>query len=793
MSYNKRALISLKLKTMRFYISLLLLLQALLSFAQATQTIKGVVLDSQSEFPLADASVIVTINNQNYGGITDFDGIYRISGVPVGKIDIIAQYKGFETQSYTQLNLVSGKELVVNFSLLEQLERLDEVVIKANRKRDNVTYVTASTASFNVEQTNQYAGSLNDVSRMAMNYAGVNGNDDSRNDIIVRGNNPASLLWVIEGASVPSPNHYSTSGSSGGPVSMLNINTLSRSDFLSGAFPANYGNTTSAAFDLQFRKPNSDHTEFIGQLGFAGAELGVEGPFSKNHKASYLLNYRYSTLALFDAMGLEMGLGTAVPKYQDINTVVAIPTEKAGTFKVWAIAGLSKIEFENKTEEDANNYVDISDSELYKENKNIISGVSHKYFFNKNTSSKISFSYSNIDETVVIDTLNTEGVYKRFYDENLITGYSTIDAKINSKISSKNLVSGGLSYSNYGVNFDLNLSGKYQSSIEKNTGLASSYLNWQHRFSDALVVNSGLRAQYFTLNKQVSVEPRFGVKYKAFDQTCFSFAYGLHSNIQPLLSYFTKQEITPLQYEYANTNVEFVKSHHLIAGINQRVQKINVKAEFYYQYLFDVPVSHIHPTYSIINSGYNDPGGAQLFFDVLYNEGKGKNYGLDITLEYPLQNGFYTLLTGSVYESLYLAYDKVWRSTAWNGRFMSSLLTGKEYKLNEKSSLGIDVNLNFAGGRRTTPIDKEASALAGEAVYYSERSFEDKLPNYFRTDTKITYKLNGKKINQEWQLDLRNTFNRKNVFSQNYNLSTNEIDTAYQTGFLPVMQYRILF
>jgi len=772
-----------------------LLLSISLFSQQITQSIKGKVIDQQSEFPLMGAEVVTQVNNQDYWAVCDENGEYRIENVPVGKINIQAHYSGFNTQSFTQLDLISGKELVVNFSLLEKLEGLEEVIIQAKTKRDNVTFVTTSTASFNVEQTDQYAGSLNDVSRMAMNYAGVSGNDDSRNDIIVRGNNPASLLWVIEGASVPSPNHYSTSGSSGGPVSMLNINTLSKSDFLSGAFPANFGNTTSAAFDLQFRKPNKDKTEFVGQIGFAGLELGIEGPFSKEKDASYLLNYRYSTLAVFDALGLEMGLGTAVPKYQDVNTIINLPTDNAGTFKIWAIGGISKIDFENKTEEDANNYVSLDNSELHKNNNNILSGISHQYFFNKKTSSKISLSYSSIDEVVEIDTLNTANEkYYRFFEEQLKTTYTTLDAKINSKINVKNKISGGLSYTNYGIDFSLDLIGTYQSDITKNTGLAAGYFNWQHRFTDDLVLNSGVRYQFFILNNQAALEPRIGLKYQLKDNTSINLAYGLHSNMHPLLSYFTKQKTTENQYEYANTDMTFVKSHHFIMGLNQRLgEKLNLKAEAYYQYLFDVPVSHINPTYSIINSGYNEPGGSQLFYDELYNEGHGKNYGLDLTLEYPLTNGFYMLVTGSLYESKYQAYDAIWRNTAWNGNYMSSLLTGKEFKIGNKSSLGIDVNLNYAGGRRFTSIDKDASALAGEAIYLNAESFENKLPDYFRTDIKISYKLNGKKINQEWQFDLRNAFNRKNVFSQNYNISTNEIDTAYQTGLLPVMQYRILF
>jgi len=784
-----------KMKTLK--IILILLFNTTL-FSQVTQNIKGVVLDKQSEFPLIEASVIVHANGQDYGGITNFDGEYNISNIPIGKITLKAYYKGFNTQSFTNINLVSGKELVVNFSLLEKLEHLDQVVIRAKRKRENVAYVSASASSFNVTQTNQYAGSLNDVSRMAMNYAGVNGNDDSRNDIIVRGNNPASLLWVIEGAMIPSPNHFSTSGASGGPVSMLNINALSRSDFLSGAFPANFGNTTSAAFDLQFRKPNSDKTEFVGQIGFAGAELGIEGPFSKKYKASYMLNYRYSTLALFDIMGLDLGLGTAIPKYQDINAVVNIPTKKMGNFKIWAIGGVSAIKFSQRTNdsEDDNNYFNYDNSSLVKKNSNIISGITHKYFFNPKTHSKISVSYSNIDEIVEIDTLNADKkTYSRFFDENLVTTYTTVDAKLNSKISAKNQISGGVSYSNYGIGFKMNFVTvpAQKQDLNKNTGLAATYLNWQHRFTDNLVLNSGLRYQYFSLNKQGAIEPRMGLKYQVFEHTSLNLAYGLHSNINPLLSYFTKQEVTPMQYAFANTDLSFVKSHHFVAGITQKINALSIKAEAYYQHLFEVPISHKDETYSIINSGYNDPGGSQLVYDELFNEGKGKNYGLDLTLEYPLHNGFYTLLTGSVYSSQYLAYDKIWRNTAWNGGFISSLLTGKEFKIGSKSYLSFDINLNYAGGRRTTPIDLKQSALEGQAVYLTKKSFENQLSDYFRTDIKISFKLNGKKVNQEWQLDLRNAFNRKNIFSENYNISTNTVDTAYQTGLLPVMQYKILF
>ncbi len=290
------------------------------------------------------------------------------------------------------------------------------------------------------------------------------------------------------------------------------------------------------------------------------------------------------------------------------------------------------------------------------------------------------------------------------------------------------------------------------------------------------------------------MEPRIGLKYQLKNNTNFNIAYGLHSNINPLLSYFTTQEVSPNNFIYANTDLEVVKSHHFIVGTEHKIKNnLKIKAELYYQYLFNVPISHKEPTYSIINSGYNEAGGSQLFYDKLFNEGKGKNYGLDLTLEYPLKNGFYALLTGSIYNSKYKAYDVIWRNTAWNGNFMSSLLTGKEFRLGKKSSFGLDIALNYAGGRRYTPIDINQSITNNEVVYDTTHAFENKLPDYFRTDLKLTYKRNGKKLNHEWSIDLRNVLNRQNIFSQNYNIANNRIDTSYQQGFLPVVQYRILF
>lgn len=781
-----------------FFLFLALIVNRQVYSQQITQNIKGRVVDKQSEYPLEGAEIIVRSNQKDYWTTTDQEGFYRITNVPIGKIDIAAYYSSFEPQSFKELSLVSGKELVVNFSLSEKLESIGEVVIKAKTNRDNVTFVTTSTSSFNIEQTEQYAGSLNDVSRMAMNYAGVSGNDDSRNDIIVRGNNPSSLLWSLEGISIPNPNHYSASGSSGGPVSMVNINTLGKSDFLAGAFPANFGNTTSAAFDLKFRTGNSDTYEFVGQLGFAGAELGAEGPFSKKSKASFLVNYRYSTLELFDKMGIDLGAGTAVPKYHDGSFLVNIPTEKAGIFRIWSLAGQSKIRFLTSEEGGDNLYLDYSNSDLKTYNLTTITGVNNKFFINKKTGLFSSISWSFLDQRVQMDTLNIQThQYDNLYKDKIITQYATIKTELKTKMNAQNVWALGSEYTLYGIDLFMSVHKAnidYENNLYKNTGLWGNYFSWKHKFSDNFTLNSGIRSQFFALNKKLSIEPRLGVSYRLNTRFKTGIAYGLHSNIHQLLAYYSNHG-TQTQPVYKNTNLDFTKSHHFISSFEYSISdNLKSKIEMYYQYLFKVPVYKTPGnTYSIINSGYFDPGGAQVFFGPLYNEGKGENYGIDFTLEHPLNEGFYALFTGSLYRSLYRTYDKKWYNTAWNGGFMSSLLTGKEFLLSDKSSMHIDINLNYSGGRRYTPIDKAASIASGEAVYDTEHMFAYQLPDYFRTDIKASFKRSARNTTQEWQISLRNVFNRKNIFSQRYNKKLHDVEYTYQTGFLPVIQYRILF
>ena len=283
------------------------------------QTIRGHVIDKASKMALPGASVALLGTDQSVGSATDENGYFRIPNVPIGRQGLKITFLGYKPSTIENLIISSGKETVLEIELEESAVQMKTIIVEASTRKDEAVnkMTTVSARSFTVEETEKYAGSRGDVARMASNFAGVMGADDSRNDIVIRGNSPSGLLWRLDDVDIPNPNHFAENGTTGGPVCMLNNNLLMNSDFLTGAFPAEYGNALSGVFDLKMRNGNNEKHEFLFQSGFNGFELGAEGPISKDHKSSYLINARYSTLELVSKF---VDFGTAAARgFQSTN------------------------------------------------------------------------------------------------------------------------------------------------------------------------------------------------------------------------------------------------------------------------------------------------------------------------------------------------------------------------------------------------------------------------------------------------------------------------------------------
>jgi len=786
-----------------------LLLITLTANAQTTltQTIKGTVIDKDSEMPLIGANVIITSTTEMLGTSTDVDGTFRIPEVPIGRHSITITYLGYEPANLQSVLLTSGKELSLNIEMQESINQMKEVVVTAKHDKTKALneLATVSARSFSVEETARYASSLFDPARMAKNYAGVTvggGSDDLFNEIIVRGNSPKGVLWRLEGIEIPNPNHFGAAGNSGGGISMLSSTTLSNSDFYTGAFPSEFGNATSGVFDLNMRRGNNEKREYAVMLGALGVEVGLEGPFSKNYKGSYLVNYRYSTLGLLDAIGLNPA-GDVLPAYQDLSFKIHLPTKSAGTFALFGLGGTNTAS--QTAVADSTKWEDPDDDKwTFKEIQTVGTiGLSHKKILTESSYIRTVVAASSDAFKSQESYFVAEDNYRSVLDEDVLFDNKTIRATTTytNKLDAKNTVQLGGIVANQKFRFeakeffdDTQTWETYLNS-KGQTQLYQAFAHWKHRFNEKWTLNSGFHYTHFALNGSQSLEPRLAVKWQRSPKQAWSAAVGIHSKPEHISFYFVEKTEEGQPQTTPNKDLDMNKSLQAVLGYDQKLgDKLNLKVEAYYQHLYDVPIiDEAGSTSSVINT--------QEIWDILgdsrptSNDGKGRNYGVDVTLEKYFSNNYYFMVTGSLFDSKYTPKDGKEYNTRYASNFQTNALFGKEWKVgkNKKNIIGFNGKAILAGGNRVTPIDLSASRAEGRTVRDYTKRYGEHAPTYWRFDVGMSYKINRKNTTHSIMLDIQNVTNHENVNYQFYSANQDKIVNVTQTGLFPSFNYRIEF
>lgn len=789
---------------------LLFILLFLLSFFRlpisgqtVSQTVRGIVIDADARSAVPGVVVRLYFNDSIKSQVSDLNGRFRFEKVPVGRHKMHFSFIGYEEQWLQNLVVGSGKELILEVELHESVIIGQEVEIVGNidKTKANNDLVTNSARNFQSEETERYAGARGDPSKMVANYAGVASANDLRNDIIVRGNSPLGVLWRLEGLDIPNPNHFSNQGATGGPISILNNNLLAGSDFLTGAFPAEYGNRYAAVFDLRLKNGNNEKYEFISQLGFNGFELGAEGPISKKQGSSFIGSYRYSTFAFFDLIGVNFGV-SGIPEYRDGAFKVNVPTKKAGQFSLWGIGGKSFIELLDSERDSTNWALTDGGEDLVFGSDMLAAGLNHVYFFTPNFSGKLSLGYTSGGYKAVIDTLSITRDPFRVYtnesrEDNLLASYTLVW-----KRNAHHLFKSGVSYSHYLFDYHTSyFSRKLQQNVDQlkqndGTGILQAYLHWQYRINEKHSLNSGVHYQQLLLNNTFAAEPRIGWRWQFRKNQAFSLASGMHSQTAPMIIYFYKTLDTLTgNYSQTNKDLDLSRSIHLIAGYDLVFRKdFRVKLESYYQYLYEVPIDHFrNNSFSLINAG-NDIEGLPLV-DSLENKGTGSNKGVEFTLEKFFSKRYYFLTSVSLFVSDYKGSDGVLRHSAFSGGYVYNQLAGYEHPLGKKKNLllALDLKFTLAAGNRYVPIDVPASIASNSAEYDDDRAYEEKFRDYARFDVKVSLRINRKRAGHYIFMNVENVTGRQNILRQVYNNSTKEVVTEYQLGLFPYGGYRIEF
>ncbi len=794
-----------------------------LAFSQKlTQTVRGSIVDIDSEAPIIFATVIIPGTDPLIGTVSDINGDFRLENVPIGRITLHLSYVGYESKTVPDFVVNSGKELVLNLSMQESVVKLEEVVIKPDKKKGEAlnTMSLISARSISIEETKRYAGSFDDPSRILSNFAGVTSTQDGSNDIIVRGNSPKYVQWRLEGLEITNPNHFEDQNSSSGAISALNNNLLATSDFYTGAFSPEYGDVLSGVYDIKLRPGNNEKFEAAFGIGLLGTDLTLEGPFKKGYGGSYLVNYRYSTVTLINDLGLVDVDG--VLKFQDMTFKIVLPTKNMGSFSVFGLSGLSSFLLEDITPAmwvtPGDNSMSAEITEDYeKDNYMLNLGVNHTYSINKKSFIKTSLSYSNnginddIFESKIVRTSDGEGGYivdtlgrKLNFKSRLMNSVYRGAITYNYKLNARNKIQIGSRYTLF--NYNNKQSQLHNDSTSRialvdfneNVSTIRNFVSWKHRLNKDITIVAGLHNMNVLINNKSTLEPRIAVNWKLNEANSIMAGYGNHSNMERIHNYFTRIEMEDGNVIEPNKDLDVLKANHFVLGYERRFnENVMAKVEVYYQQLYNLPVENLDTSYySTINEGL------EYRYVDLVNEGTGKNYGIELTLERFFNNDYYFLINASLYNSKYKSLEGVERNTQYNGNYLINILCGKEFdKLGKKhnKTLSLNAKVFFGGGKKIIPLLRDGQGNlavdpANNKYWDYEKAYENKIEDVYLITISASYKINKPKATHEIFINLDNITNNKGKISEFYDESEpNSIGYNTQFGFFPNLMYRIYF
>lgn len=759
-----------------------------------TQTIRGSILDTDTRQPMIGATVVVMGSDPILGTTTDVDGRFAINAVPTGRVDLQIRMIGFEEQRMPNLLLTSAKELVLEVRMQESVAQLKEFEVKAPERKGELRndMATISARKISVEETSRIAGGISDPARMVGTFPGVAGDPSGNNTVVVRGNSPKGVQWRLEGVEIPSPNHFSDDGSTGGPINVLNADMIDDSEFYTGAFSAEYGNVYSAVFDMRLRDGNDRKREYTFKLGVLGTDLTAEGPIPGTNGGSYIANYRYSTLALLDGAGIVDYGG--VPRYTDAAFKVKLPSVKVGTFALYGLGGRSAIVDEDRgvTEDTLFSRADVG-------SRMGVLGLSHTKTLGDN-----SFLYTNLSlsgngsGTDYLESLAPgENDLALRHEDDLAKWTVRLNSTLNTRINAHHKLRSGIIVSAERFRMFSNSFDPDRDRMVVNldrTGSANTmqaFTSWKWRMNEQWTLTSGVHVLYFDLNKTTSVEPRIAARYQVRPDRAFTLGTGLHAKTEGLMTYLAQDIDGAGNVIRPNDGLGLTRAAHFVAGYEQQLaEDIQLKAEVYYQHLYDLPVE-------------NDPASAFTVNNMsewftnkpLVNAGTGYNRGMELSVEKFFTRGYHYMITASYSESKYRALDGKWHNARFNMGPVGNVLAGKEWKLGPEGkdrTLMAGFRYSVQGGQYYTPIDLQASIAAdtqkeGGAVWSEKASAIHKL------DIVASYRVGRPKVSHEFKLDVQNVLNAATPVYYYFDNRSDTIKTVPQLAMLPVMQYTLRF
>ncbi|MBK8426087.1 MAG: TonB-dependent receptor [Lewinellaceae bacterium] len=762
------------------------------------QTIRGTIRNTDNGLPVSGATIVLRNNIAPFAGTTDTAGQFVFQNLRPGYYACEITSQGFESQVIREINLTAGKEQVLNIALRRSASQLPELLITASQPGRRTMQPLAE-IPLSRDQTLRFPATFFDPARLAMAYPGVAGNDDQANGLSIRGNNPASVRWRLEGVDVVNPNHLPNAGTfsdrpaaAGGGVLMFSAQMLDNSALLTGNYPAGYGDALGGVMDMNLRRGNTAQHEFTAQAGLIGLDMAAEGPLFGKNKNSYLVNYRYSTVGLLSQMGIP--LGDEQIRFQDLSFKLHFSGKNGSEWTVFGLGGLNDNVFERKTDStEIRQYKDLFNIDFT--SKTGILGVANWTPLGKKTWLKTALVLSGQQN----ERLATSAV-QQSSDEQTETR-TGITLTLQHRLTHQWRASAGVN-SQQIYYTALSVSG-FSGETTRYTGLLNAYLwqpwtNWEWSAPNRyLTAQIGLHSNIYTADdafdtRDVSLEPRASITWRANNRQRLTLAYGFHSQLNPL--WLEADNRVGSGDPYPNRGSGLVRSRQL--GLRHTWQWRDawaLKTELFWQRMSNLPVSTSDRTFSL----FNITEFAAL--NALQTTGIAENKGLEINVEHYLSGGWFLVANTTLFDSRYQGDDLRWRASRWDLGHILNLTMGREWQrelqtAGKVKAFGINGRATLTGGYRAMPVDLAASRQAGETRFDTANGWSEQLPGYFRLDLRVYWKRSlGNRRNSTFAMDFQNATMQKNIAYRFYDPFTDRVETKEQLGLIPNISWRLEF
>ena len=751
---------------MKFFFPYLLFLSTSLLIAQNYGSLNGRIIDVQTQQPLVGATIL--LEGTSYGVVTDETGYFVIDEIPSNSYNVFASYLGFETQILSNVIVKSVGNIPLLFELETASESLDEVVIVRSPFRTSRD-TPLSTQTFSAVEIETYPGGNNDITKVVQSMPGISPSIGGfRNDIIIRGGAPNETVYYLDGIEIPNINHFSTQGSAGGPVGMINVSFVRDVTLSSSSFGAEYDNPLSGVLAFEQREGNPN--EFGGNFRFGASEaaLTLEGPLFRKDKdipakTTFLFSLRRSYLQfLFELIGLPIR-----PDYWDYQWKIKHEIDSYNTLTFIGIGAIDDFSVKAPDAFDDEQQATLDQVPIIDQRSTTV-GLSWK----RNYKNGKGFM------TTALSTNRLENIFSRYEDNTTKTGtifqndsyewetklrYQTTHFVDQWKWAAgfnlqKSSYKNNTVFNYYSISYNSTLNfAKYGFFIKG----SRKFLDDRMNFSLGLRTDADSFSQGSTLLDNVS--PRAALSYSLSENQ----QWKLNASVG---RYFKIPTYTMLGFQdsrsfFVNKDASYVRSDHYVVGLEYNLTPISrVSVEGFLKNYANYPISVIDGV-SLANKG----GGFEVLGnEEILSEGTGQSSGVELLFQQKLSKNFYGVFAYTYFFSEFTGIDKVSRPSVWDSRHLISFSGG--YKL--KRSWEVSARWRYAGKNPYIPTNLEASIDSyPEIILDYDRLGEVTLNSFSQADIRFDKKWNFKNLSFNLYFEVQNFLAQPNPTPEEYGLN----------------------